>query len=136
MIDPEHQMPAAAAPVIPNTRYAQTHINVAESGEVTAELKPVFKISVADICDEMAKTFRERNAVYGDNYKMVAKLVAVLWPNGVPSELVVTHQWHLFELILVKLSRFAISDLSHVDSIHDSAVYGAMIEMILRNGEG
>jgi len=93
--------------------------------------------NAADILTEMATAFRERNAVYGDNYKMVAKLVAVLFPNGVPSELVVTDQWHLFELKLVKISRFAISGLMHQDSIHDDGVYSAMIEaIILQQNEG
>ena len=89
------------------------------------------KKDAATILDQMADTFRQRNAVYGDNYRMVAKLVKVLVPKGVPSELVVTDQWHLFELKLVKLSRFAISNLTHIDSIHDDAVYAAMIESIL-----
>ena len=80
---------------------------------------------------EMAKTFAERSAAYGDNFRMVAPMVQVLFPNGVPSDLVVTHQWHLFELILVKISRFAISNLEHIDSVHDLAVYGAMIEALL-----
>lgn len=91
--------------------------------------------TAADILQKMADTFRERNAVYGDNFKMVAKLVKVLFPNGVPPELVVTDQWHLFELKLVKISRFAISELTHMDSIHDDAVYSAMIEAILQNKE-
>jgi hypothetical protein len=93
------------------------------------------KKDAAMILDQMADTFRQRNAVYGDNYRMVAKLVKVLFPNGVPSELVVTDQWHLFELKLVKLSRFAISGLTHIDSIHDDAVYAAMIESILHEKE-
>lgn len=83
------------------------------------------------ILDSMADTFRRRNAVYGDNFRMVAKLVKVLFPDGVPPELVVTDQWHLFELKLVKISRFAISNLTHQDSIHDDGVYSAMIESIL-----
>lgn len=87
--------------------------------------------TVPEILRDMADTFQERNAVYGDNYKQVAQLVKVMFPNGVPPELVVTDQWHLFELKLVKLSRFAISNLTHVDSIHDDAVYSAMIESIL-----
>lgn len=93
------------------------------------------KKDAAMILDQMADTFRQRNAVYGDNYRMVAKLVKVLFPNGVPSELVTTDQWHLFELKLVKLSRFAISGLTHIDSIHDDAVYAAMIESILHEKE-
>ena len=89
--------------------------------------------TAADILANMADTYRERNKVYGDNYKMVAKLMQVLFPKGVPPELVVTDQFHLFELKLVKLSRFAISNLTHLDSIHDDAVYAAMIEAILHN---
>jgi len=87
------------------------------------------------ILGEMAQTFKERNAVYGDNYRMVSKLMAVLFPHGVPSELVTTEHFHLFELKLVKLSRFAISNLTHMDSIHDDAVYSAMIESILTEQE-
>ena len=88
--------------------------------------------NAADILQEMANTFRERNAVYGSNYKMIAPLMDVLFPEGVPSELVHTHKWHLFELILVKLSRLAISRLEHVDSIRDMGVYCAMVEACMR----
>lgn len=92
-------------------------------------------VTAADILQEMANTFRERNAVYGDNFKMVAKLMAVLFPKGVPSELVTQDQFHLVELILVKLSRYAISNLTHKDSVRDLGVYAAMCEAILTNQE-
>jgi hypothetical protein len=101
-----------------------------------APKKPRASVTAADVLGEMATTFRERNAVYGDNFKMVAKLMAVLFPKGVPPELVVQDQFHLFELILVKLSRYAISNLTHIDSVHDLAVYGAMCESINRNTTG
>jgi len=87
--------------------------------------------TTGDILREMAGTFDERNKVYGSNYLMVSKLVKVLFPDGVPPGLVESDHWHLFELKLVKLSRFAISNLSHMDSIHDDGVYSAMIESIL-----
>lgn len=83
------------------------------------------------ILDEMADTFRQRNAVYGDNYRMIGKMMAVLFPKGVPPEVLHSDQFHLFELKLVKLSRFAISGLTHQDSIHDDGVYSAMIESIV-----
>jgi hypothetical protein len=93
--------------------------------------------NAADILESMAATYRERNAVYGDNFRMVGKLMAVLFPNGVPPELLHSAQFHLFELKLVKLSRFAISGLQHQDSIHDDGVYSAMIEqIILENDNG
>lgn len=87
--------------------------------------------NAADILDQMAATYRERNAVYGSNFKMVAPLVRTLFPDGVPAELVASDKWHLFELILVKLSRLAISGVTHVDSIHDMGVYCAMVEQCM-----
>lgn len=83
----------------------------------------------------MAETFEERNAVYGDNYKMVGKIMAVMFPEGAPPNLLHSDQFHLFELKIVKLTRFAISGLQHIDSIHDDAVYSAMIEDILQKGK-
>jgi len=39
-------------------------------------------------------------------------------------------RWHLFELLIVKLTRFANQSFGHQDSIHDAAIYAAMIESI------
>ncbi len=88
--------------------------------------------NAADVLQQMADTFRERNAVYGDNYKRVAPIMAVLFPEGAPPELLHHDAFHLFELLIVKISRFAISGMTHMDSIHDAAVYAAMIEAILQ----
>lgn len=99
----------------------------------SATLQPIEPKTTGQILREMANTFDERNKVYGSNYLMVAQLVKVLFPAGVPPGLVETDHWHLFELKLVKLSRFAISNLTHTDSIHDDGVYSAMIEAILHN---
>jgi hypothetical protein len=95
----------------------------------------ISQTNAGDVLGAMAATFRERSGAYKDNYKMVPKLCEVLFPNGVPPEVLFTPQWHLFELKLVKLSRFAISNLQHLDSIHDDAVYSAMIEACLINSE-
>lgn len=87
------------------------------------------KQSPADLLADMANTYRERNAVYGDNWRCVGDVMMALYPNGVKlctaDEF---NQWHLFELIVVKLTRFVNSQLTHADSIHDIAVYAAMIE--------
>lgn len=88
--------------------------------------------TTADTLEAMAKTFRERNAVYGSNYKMVGKLMAIFFPNGVTPAVLSSDQFHLFELVIVKLSRLAISDLQHQDSAHDAGVYCAMIETIIK----
>lgn len=89
--------------------------------------------NAADILGEMAETFRERNKVYGDNYLRVGDVMVALFPEGVT---IGTKEqfnvWHLFELMIVKLTRFANSGLSHEDSIHDLAVYAAMVESLIR----
>ena len=89
-------------------------------------------VDASDILSEMGTTYAERNAVYRDNYTRVAPVIKALWPEGVPAELVTEDRWHLFELMVVKLTRFATSGLTHQDSIHDAAVYAAMIESDLR----
>lgn len=87
--------------------------------------------TAADVLEEMAATYRARNAVYGDNFRRVGPMMRVLFPQGVAPKLLHSDQFHLFELMLVKLSRFAVSELRHKDSIHDCGVYSAMIEAIL-----
>ena len=87
------------------------------------------------ILEQMASTYKERNAIYGDNFRMVGKIMAILFPLGVPGEILHSDQFHLFELKLVKLTRFAISGLRHKDSIHDDGVYSAMIEAIIEEQE-
>ena len=89
--------------------------------------------TAADILAEMADTFRERSKVYGDNYKRVGDVMSAVFPEGV---MLVTPEdfnvWHLFELMVVKMTRFANSSLTHEDSIHDLAVYAAMVESLIR----
>jgi len=96
----------------------------------------IFKaLPVPEQLELMAKTFRERSAVYKDNYKKVSLLMKVLWPDGIPEGLVFTEHFHLFELLLVKISRYANSNLTHRDSIHDGAIYCAMIDAINQQQE-
>jgi hypothetical protein len=87
----------------------------------------------AKILEEMAETFRERNKVYGDNYKSVGEVMVALFPKGIDLKTVDDYNvWHLFELMIVKITRFANSDLKHKDSIHDAAVYAAMVESLIK----
>lgn len=91
------------------------------------------RLPTARILTGMARTYAARNRRYKDNFRMVGRLMAVLFPAGVTLRRAEDYDvWHLFELKIVKLSRFAISGLSHQDSIHDDAVYSAMIEALLK----
>lgn len=81
---------------------------------------------------DMAATYEERNKVYGDNFLRVGGILQAMFPNGVKlSSAEDFVRWHLFELKIVKLSRFAVSGLTHQDSIHDDGVYSAMVESLL-----
>jgi NADH dehydrogenase/NADH:ubiquinone oxidoreductase subunit G len=99
-----------------------------------ASQKQKADVSADTVLAEMSKTFKERNAVYKDNYKKVGQVMSVLFPDGVQLNTAADFdKWHLFELMIVKLTRFVNADLNHKDSIHDIAVYSAMIEAILEN---
>lgn len=87
---------------------------------------------------QMADTFRERNAVYKDNYKTVGHLLSALY--GGTNHRAATEPRHfevdhLLWLIIVKLARFAHSDSTHVDSMLDIGVYAAMIATILKENQ-
>jgi hypothetical protein len=69
------------------------------------------KLTAANVLAEMAKTYEERNKVYGDNFLQVGKVMEVLHgPEAtVPaSKLVSTaadfNKWHLYELMIVKIT--------------------------------
>lgn len=83
----------------------------------------------------MAKTYEERNAVYGDNYNQVTAILAILFPDGVSKEIYHTTKHNLLEMVVGKLTRFVQGDLKHIDSIHDLAVYAAMVETEVRKEE-
>jgi len=88
--------------------------------------------TAADILTLGGETFRERNSNYRDNAVQVGQVMQVLFPNGVTLKTQADHHfYHLFELMVVKLTRFANSDLKHVDSIHDLMVYAAMCENVI-----
>jgi len=90
-------------------------------------------INTPDILKKMAETYAERNAVYGDNFRNVGRIMMILFPEGLnlESESDFT-RWHIFELIVVKLTRYSINfkNGGHPDSVHDAAVYNAMLEML------
>lgn len=80
------------------------------------------------ILEEMAETFRERNKVYKNNYKICTEVMKALFPEGVPPEIAHSDPFGLFYMIIGKMTRFTESGCTHIDSIHDIAVYAAMIE--------
>jgi hypothetical protein len=103
-----------------------TTVPAMEEGAVEMDLPG--QNGVPDIFREMATTFEERNGRYKSNYKACANVMAALFPEGVPPDLAHSDAFGLFYMIIGKVTRFAATDLAHVDSVHDIAVYAALIE--------
>lgn len=90
-------------------------------------------MSGADILQEAAQTYRKRNAVYGDNFLKVGKIMAALFPDGITLRSEDDHnRFHIFMLAVVKQTRYVHSWAAggHADSSHDLTVYSAMLEAI------
>lgn len=86
---------------------------------------------VSELLSSLAGLYAERNAVYKDNFRRVGDVMVALFPDG-PPKLETTAdycRWHLFELAIVKLSRYAVAYNAggHVDSLDDLIVYMAMV---------
>lgn len=89
--------------------------------------------SAADILQDASDTYAERNKVYGNNYERAGAALDALFPDGITLKSVRDHErYQIFSLILVKLSRYANNweEGGHLDSIHDTAVYAAILEEI------
>lgn len=91
-------------------------------------------IQGSKILEDMANTYRERNALYKSNYLKVGKILAILYPEGVHLKTAEDFtRWHFIDWMIGKLSRFSVNN--HPDSIHDLAVYAAMIEGWIKHEE-
>jgi hypothetical protein len=91
------------------------------------------KRTAADILQEASDTYRERNAVYGDNFLRVGKMMEAMFPNGLTIK--TAKDWnriHMLLLTVIKQSRYATNwdKGGHQDSVRDATVYCAMLEMI------
>ena len=87
-------------------------------------------MNASDILNQAADTFRERNAMYRENWKDVGATLAALFPGGIMLKTPQDHtRFHFVMLMVVKISRYAnMWDNPHQDSMRDLAVYAAMLE--------
>jgi hypothetical protein len=94
------------------------------------KLKP---IKADKVLMEMARTFRVRNKVYGNNYLNYGQIMKELFPRGIRLDDAYSHiVYHWLSMKMVKLTRFLNSGMTHLDSLHDDSVYGAMLEDFIR----
>jgi len=87
--------------------------------------------TVPQLLNQSAKTYAERNAVYGDTYKMHGDVVQALFPDGIEIDNKDDHnRFAILTMIIGKLTRYSVNfyEGGHQDSIHDISVYAAMLE--------
>jgi len=81
-----------------------------------------------EILDKAAETYRERNAEYGENYRVFGRVMQALFPDGLTIK--GEQEWvrfHLWLLSVVKLTRYVQNwEQGHDDSLLDDIVYKAM----------
>lgn len=79
---------------------------------------------------ECAKTYQERNKVYGDCYKNQGDVMKILFPKGLP--VYSPEDWNRLGILMKiqdKLVRYSanFTDGGHDDSLHDISVYCIML---------
>ena len=78
----------------------------------------------------IAEIYKERNALYGDNYKHFGRTLIGMFPQGLALNTEEEfNRFALFLNILHKLTRYArsINSAGHGDSLDDMAVYAMML---------
>ena len=85
-----------------------------------------FAKRVIDILSQAHDVYRDRNAEYKDNFRTVGRVMVALFPDGRPPLKTAEDydRWHIFELLIVKLTRYANNyDQPHEDSLLDQLPY-------------
>lgn len=87
--------------------------------------------SVPRALADLGKLYRQRNKLYGSNYKHFGMVLHGMFPNGLtvkgPEEF---NRLALFLQLVHKLTRYAraMPKKGHVDSLDDIAVYAQMLQ--------
>jgi hypothetical protein len=87
--------------------------------------------TVPEMLNGLADIYKQRNELYGDNYKEFGNWASKLFPLGLTIE--TAEDWNRFGVliqIMSKLSRYAqkFPDDNHEDSLDDMAVYAMMLQ--------
>lgn len=96
-------------------------------GETTDDPKLTeFQHRVLGILSQSHDVYKDRSAVYKDNFRSVGRVMVALFPEGRPPLVTAEDydRWHIFELLIVKLTRYANNyDQPHEDSLLDQLPY-------------
>jgi len=88
------------------------------------------KTTVPEMLEELAELYKQRNKLYGDNYKTHGDVMIALFPDGIklkkPEDF---NRYSCFKEILTRCGRYAYSfdNGGHEDSLRDISVYAQML---------
>lgn len=90
--------------------------------------------NVAEMLEKLGALYRERNALYGDNYKRAGRRMLAYFPDGITLRTEEDfNRFHMFVQLDGKLSRYAEAVLrgeGHADSLDDLSVYAQMTQEV------
>lgn len=85
------------------------------------------------ILKTMATTFVAKNKQYADNWEKVAKVFVALFPDGITLKTEEDFaRFHFLDWTVGKFTRFVNTGLTDTESVHDGAVYMAMLEALIK----
>lgn len=88
--------------------------------------------TVPEIFEENIKTFKERQATYGDTYRQYGHIMMGLFPDGIGiNDIESWNRLGVVQACVTKLARYC-NNLDHIDSAHDLSVYAAILEELTR----
>lgn len=85
-----------------------------------------FQKRVLGILSQSHDVYKDRSAIYKDNFRSVGRVMVALFPEGRPPLVTAEDydRWHIFELLIIKLTRYANNyDQPHEDSLLDQLPY-------------
>jgi hypothetical protein len=88
------------------------------------------KTTVPDMLEELADLYRERNKMYGDNYKTHGDVMMALFPDGLKLKTASDfNRYSCFKEIMTRAGRYAFNfhNGGHEDSAKDGSVYWQML---------
>jgi hypothetical protein len=93
-------------------------------------------LSVTEILEEAAETFRQRNQVYGNAFERFGDTMMSLFPAGI--HIATREEWNrigVYFHLVGKVVRYAANFEAggHQDSAHDAIAYSAMLEYLTKD---
>ena len=86
--------------------------------------------TVPEALRDLGELYRQRNKVYGNDYKYFGTVMAGMFPEGVMLKTATDFgRFALFMLVTMKINRYSKSFLTggHADSLDDNSVYSQML---------